>query len=67
MEDRLLQLTQVGSGILDGLFAATLSEVDRRQLLAEAYRLQARRKAFRLPTGEMLSSPAAHEEEADSV
>jgi uncharacterized protein (DUF488 family) len=41
MEDRLLTLTK-----LDGLF--TLSAEDRRAALEEAYRVMARRKAFRL-------------------
>jgi uncharacterized protein (DUF488 family) len=48
MEDRLLALTGVGEGILDGLFAATVTAEERRELLAEAYRVQARRKGFRL-------------------
>ncbi len=48
MEDRLLALTGVGSGILDGLFAATVTAEERRELLADAYRAQARRKGFRL-------------------
>jgi hypothetical protein len=48
MEERLLAETGVGAGILDGLFATTLPEIERRELLAEAYRLMARRKAYRL-------------------
>jgi uncharacterized protein (DUF488 family) len=48
MEQRLLEETGVGVGILDGLFAASLSDADRRELLADAYRLMARRKAFRM-------------------
>jgi uncharacterized protein (DUF488 family) len=47
-EERLLAATRVGKGILDGMFATTLSDTDREALLREAYRLQARRKAFRL-------------------
>src|SRR5262249_45107124 len=47
-EERLLTETKVGEGILDGLFAATLTRQDRQRLLDEAYRVQARRKAFRL-------------------
>jgi uncharacterized protein (DUF488 family) len=47
-ERRLLAITGVGSGIVDGLFAAALSDADQRQLLSGAYRAQARRKAFRL-------------------
>jgi len=49
MECRLLHETGIGAGLLDGLFAATLTEEERRSLLAEAYRWQARRKAFQLP------------------
>jgi uncharacterized protein (DUF488 family) len=52
MESRLLRDTRVGAGILDGLFAATLTEEDRAALLVEAYRRMARRKAFRLQAGE---------------
>jgi hypothetical protein len=48
MESRLLHETGVGAGLLDGLFAATLTAEDRAALLAEAYRHMARRKAFRL-------------------
>ena len=38
MERRLLEKTGVGAGILDGLFAVTLSHEERHSLLAEAYR-----------------------------
>jgi hypothetical protein len=48
MEERLLARTGVGDGLVDGLFAALLPTEERRRLLAEAYRLQAARKAFRL-------------------
>jgi hypothetical protein len=47
MEERLLAETRVGRGVVDGLFAAQLTEEERRQLLAEAYRIMARRKAYR--------------------
>lgn len=47
MERRLLRVTGVGAGLLDGLFAATLTEEERRSMLAEAYRRMALRKAFR--------------------
>jgi uncharacterized protein (DUF488 family) len=47
MESRLLRETGVGVGLLDGLFALTLTEEDRRSLLAEAYRRMAQRKAYR--------------------
>jgi len=50
METRLLAETGVGEGVIDGLFASLLDEEERRQLLAEAYRHMARRKAFQLPT-----------------
>ena len=44
---RVLEATGVGAGILDGLFAAAVTPEERQRYLAEAYRLQARRKAFR--------------------
>src|SRR5713226_798522 len=47
-EARLIKGTGAGSGLLDGLFAASLSPDDHRQMLADAYRIQSRRKAFRL-------------------
>jgi hypothetical protein len=47
MERRLLKETGVGAGILDGLFAAMLTEDERRAMLAEAYRRRARSKAYR--------------------
>lgn len=50
MERRLLQETGIGAGLIDGLFAATLTEEDRRSLLIEAYRCQARRRAYQLPS-----------------
>jgi uncharacterized protein DUF488 len=46
MEERLLAETAVGKGVLDGLFAPTVTPEERRRLLAEAYRAQARRKAY---------------------
>jgi uncharacterized protein (DUF488 family) len=52
MEQRLCAETGVGVGILDGLFAATLSGEERRALIAEAYRVMAKRKAYRLRTDE---------------
>lgn len=51
MEERLLAETGVGGGILDGLFAAMIPAEERCRLLAEAYRAQAQRKAFRLEPG----------------
>jgi hypothetical protein len=63
-EERLLVVTKVADGIADGLFAALLTAEERRQLLTEAYRIQARRKAFRLrpwqATAELL---CPHEDE----
>jgi uncharacterized protein (DUF488 family) len=54
MERRLLRETGIGAGLIDGLFASTLTEEDRRLMLAEAYRCQARRKAYQLsPDSEM--------------
>ncbi len=47
MERRLLKLTGVGDGLLDGLFAAQLGEDERRTLLAEAYRARNRKIAYR--------------------
>jgi uncharacterized protein (DUF488 family) len=49
METRLLQETGIGAGLVDGLFAAMLTDEDRRALLAEAYRRMARGKAYRRP------------------
>jgi len=47
-EARLIDITGAGSGLLDGLFADSLSTEDHDQILAEAYRVQSQRKAFRL-------------------
>jgi len=47
-EARLLAETKVAKCFGDGLFGTSQAEENRRRLLAEAYRLQARRKAFRL-------------------
>lgn len=49
MERRLLRETRVGEGVVEGLFAPTLSDDERRGLLAEAYRIMARKKAYRRP------------------
>jgi hypothetical protein len=51
-EARLLSETKVGAGMLDGLFAETLPASERQQLLADAYRTQAQKKAFRVREGE---------------
>jgi uncharacterized protein (DUF488 family) len=47
-EERLLRETGVGTGILDGLFSTMISNEEREDLLAEAYRRQAQRKAFQV-------------------
>ena len=52
MEARLLAETGVGAGLLDGLFADQVGEEERRSMLAEAYRLMARKKAFQRPEEE---------------
>jgi uncharacterized protein (DUF488 family) len=52
MEERLLAATGVGRGVVDGLFAALVPDEERRSLLAEAYRVMARRKAYRPKPGE---------------
>jgi uncharacterized protein (DUF488 family) len=46
-EERLLTVTKVGRGIVDGLFATILSDAERQTMLRDAYRFQGRRKAFR--------------------
>jgi hypothetical protein len=48
LEARLLAETGTGAGILDGLFAPTLTAEEYREIKADAYRQMARRKAFRL-------------------
>jgi hypothetical protein len=49
MEERLLTETRVGEAERGGLFQ--LSDEDRRAILAEAYRVMARRKAFQIQRG----------------
>jgi len=50
-EDRLIRETKVAKRLQDGLFATALPEEEKcGRLLAEAYRVQARRKGFRMPT-----------------
>lgn len=46
MEERLLDETGIGAAERGGLFP--LTDQDRRELLAEAYRAMARRKSFRI-------------------
>jgi Protein of unknown function, DUF488 len=55
MERRLLAETGAGGGMLAGMFAGLVTEEERRQLLAEAYRARARRKGYR-KQGEGLES-----------
>jgi hypothetical protein len=55
MENRLMAETGIGLDLLDGLFSRMVSAEDRRQLLVQAYRAQARRKAFRIRAGQNLS------------
>jgi uncharacterized protein (DUF488 family) len=52
MEKRLLAETGVDDGSMEGLFAAALTATDRQEMLAQAYRIMGRRKAFRLRPGE---------------
>jgi hypothetical protein len=52
LEDRLLDITGEGGGMIGGLFDATISPEERADMLAKAYKAQARRKAFRLPPGQ---------------
>ena len=63
MEKRLLDETGVDGGFLDGLFAATFTDADRRALLGDAYRMMARKKSFRLKPAE--EEHAASESEED--
>jgi hypothetical protein len=67
LEERLLRETEVGAGILDGLFADTISDAERGEMLAEAYRRQGRRKAFRLPLGSVRQMVKEGWGESDSV
>jgi hypothetical protein len=57
MEQRLMEETGVGAGMLDGLFASTLTGEERRDLLAEAYRVMAKRKAYRMQLDAADESP----------
>jgi uncharacterized protein (DUF488 family) len=63
MEERLVAETGIASGLLDGLFASTFGETERRELVAEAYRKMAQKKAFRLKPGERV--PSAIEADQD--
>jgi uncharacterized protein (DUF488 family) len=49
MEQRLLEETRVGDGIVNGLFAASVTAEEWADLVAEAYRQQARRKGYHRP------------------
>jgi hypothetical protein len=48
IEERLLAWAGL-DGIVGGLFGTTLRDEERREALADAYRRQAKRKAFQLP------------------
>ncbi|HJT79093.1 MAG TPA: DUF488 domain-containing protein, partial [Gemmataceae bacterium] len=63
VEARLLAETKVGEGITDGLFAALVTPAEREQLLAEAYRVMACRKAYQLPAADTEERP---DEDADA-
>lgn len=64
-EERLL--TETGQrDLVDGLFAAQCSDDERRQSLVEAYRWMVRRKAFRLPPGELPGRDDGEESASDS-
>jgi len=52
LEDRLLEDSGEGGGMLGGLFAGQISPQERAEMLVRAYQAQARRKAFRLPPGQ---------------
>jgi hypothetical protein len=56
MEARLLAETGVGAGMIDGLFAPLLSDGERQEMLAEAYRRMAARKAYQIRREEDESS-----------
>ncbi len=47
LEERLFAETGVGDGILDGLFAASVTPEERQALLQEAHRTLARKRGFR--------------------
>lgn len=63
MEERLIAETGIAPGLLDGLFAPMFTDAERRELLAEAYRKMAQKKAFRLKPGERV--PSAMDSEQD--
>jgi uncharacterized protein (DUF488 family) len=54
MEARLLKETGLADALLPTLFDPVPSEAERGRVLAEAYRLMARKKAFRMQTGDKL-------------
>lgn len=47
MEARLREETGVGEGLFDGLFGSVLSDAQRREIMADAYRKMASKKAYR--------------------
>jgi uncharacterized protein (DUF488 family) len=56
MEERLLTETGLAADLQGGLFASTLDDTERRDLLADAYRKMSQKKAFRLKPGERVPS-----------
>lgn len=57
-ENRLLAETGTDAGMVDGLFANLITDGERRELLAEAYRRRARRAAFQKKASEDGHEPA---------
>jgi uncharacterized protein (DUF488 family) len=53
MEQRLIDETGIGAGILDGLFASLISAEERAERIADAYREMAKKRAFRQPTEQL--------------
>jgi hypothetical protein len=47
LDSRLRELTGIGAGIVDGLFAATLTQAEIAALRAEAYRARGRKIGYR--------------------
>jgi Domain of unknown function DUF488 len=56
LESRLFDITGIGGGMATGLFAASMPADERAALLTDAYKEQAKRKAFRLPPGQDISA-----------
>jgi hypothetical protein len=67
MEDRLLTVTGCGANLMDGLFAGLISADERQQFLREAYRAQAKRKAFRNGPGARSGWDSSNDESPGSA